>query len=134
MLTPILTAQCELQLTAQTPFAVHLDVPSPHLWQGTADPHLYTAEVQAWADQTLLDTRCVETAFREICITPDKGLFLNGQHLKLRGVARHQDFGGVGNAVTPAQMDTDLALNPGAGRQLGASVPLPARRLFLHAV
>lgn len=105
-----LTAQCELQLTAQTPFAVHLDVPSPHLWQGTADPHLYTAEVQAWADQTLLDTRCVETAFREICITPDKGLFLNGQHLKLRGVARHQDFGGVGNAVTPAQMDTDLAL------------------------
>lgn len=85
-----LTAQCELQLTAQTPFAVHLDVPSPHLWQGTADPHLYTAEVQVWADQTLLDTRCVETAFREICITPDKGLFLNGQHLKLRGVARHR--------------------------------------------
>ena len=36
---------------------------------------------------------------RRITIDPAAGLFLNGRHLKLKGVANHLDFAGTGNAL-----------------------------------
>ena len=37
--------------------------------------------------------------FREIEMTPNRGLFLNGRHVKIKGVCAHQDFGLTGKAV-----------------------------------
>lgn len=112
-----LSAKTELELKGSTAFELKLEISDPHLWQGTLDPHLYTADVQILDGERVWDERKIETGFREIQITPDQGLFLNGKHLKLRGVARHQDFGGVGNAVTEEQMSTDMALI----KELGAN-------------
>lgn len=112
-----ISARMDLELKDAAAFELTLEVASPRLWQGTSDPHLYTVDVQVLAGETVLDEREIETGFREIEITPDQGLFINGKHMKLRGVARHQDFGGVGNAITKAHMDTDMALI----RELGAN-------------
>ena len=42
--------------------------------------------------------------------TPTVGFLLNGEPYPLRGVSRHQDWEGVGNAITTDMMQTDLAL------------------------
>ncbi len=47
---------------------------------------------------------------REFDVDPDLGFVLNGEPYPLRGVSRHQDWEGVGNAITHEMMETDLRL------------------------
>ena len=39
--------------------------------------------------------------FRYFRVDPEKGFFLNGEHLPLKGVCRHQDRAEIGNALLP---------------------------------
>lgn len=66
-----------------------------HLWDGVNDPYLYTAAASLESGDR------ISTRFgcREYHIDPQKGFFLNGRPYLLRGVSRHQDFKGVGNAL-----------------------------------
>ena len=41
---------------------------------------------------------------------PDKGFFLNGEHLQLRGVCRHQDHAEIGNALSALNHEEDMAI------------------------
>ena len=41
---------------------------------------------------------------------PKKGFFLNGEHLKLTGVCKHQDFEGIGSAVSNDLFIRDLQM------------------------
>ena len=70
------------------------EIDQPHLWNGRQDPFLYQAEV----------------GLRLYRIDPDKGFFLNGKHLPLQGVCRHQDRSEVGNALRPQHHEEDVAL------------------------
>lgn len=91
-------------------FSLELDVENPHLWMGTEDPYLYQVQIELFVNGKTEEKRVIAVGFRTICITPDHGFFLNGKHIKLHGVARHQDFGGVGNAVSVKNMEQDMAL------------------------
>ncbi|MBQ3668184.1 MAG: glycoside hydrolase family 2 protein [Clostridia bacterium] len=89
------------------------DIPDVHLWDGIDDPYLYTATAKlASGDEVTARFGC-----REFHIDPDKGFFLNGRSYPLRGVARHQDRKGAGNAVTDEMMDEDMAII----REIGAN-------------
>ncbi|GGB22962.1 beta-galactosidase [Sphingomonas metalli] len=91
--------------------ATTLDVPRPHLWQGTADPYLYTLVTEvADARGRVLDSMRQPYGIRTIRIDPQQGLFLNGQHVQLRGVGYHQDREGKGWAIAPADVEADLAI------------------------
>lgn len=79
-------------------------------WQGLRDPYLYLAIAELLVDGELADTVSLRFGCREFAVDPDRGFLLNGEVYPLRGVARHQDWEGVGNAVTPAMMETDLEL------------------------
>jgi beta-galactosidase len=85
-------------------------IDNPQLWQGIEDPYLYEAHVKLCKNHEMLEERILEIGFRTIEITPDKGVFLNGKPIKFNGVSRHQDFAGVGNALTKAEMELDLKL------------------------
>jgi len=85
-----ISAEAGLELNGSTAFALTLEIEDPQLWQGCEDPHLYTARIQVRTGKNVWDEREIQTGFREIQVTPDRGLFLNGRHMKLRGVARHQ--------------------------------------------
>ena len=80
-------------------------IDSPILWD-TENPYLYT--LKAAIDGG--DSVQVETAFRYFSVDADKGFFLNGKHLKLKGVSRHQDREGVGNALTAEMHEEDIRL------------------------
>jgi beta-galactosidase len=79
-------------------------------WQGIENPYLYTLKAELTYNEELCDLRCLQIGFRNIEITPDKGVFLNGKPIKINGISRHQDFAGVGNALTKEHMDLDMSL------------------------
>lgn len=81
------------------------------LWDGVNGPFLYDAVFELYDESgNLCDRRTIPVGFRTIEYSPEKGLLLNGKPYKLHGVAKHQDFGGLGNAITEKEMQTDLAL------------------------
>jgi len=94
---------------AQTVFTIE----NVHLWDGVNDPYLYTAKaVLESGDEVSTRFGC-----REFRMDPQEGFFLNGRKYLLRGVSRHQDFKGIGNALTLEHHITDMEII----KELGAT-------------
>lgn len=87
-----------------------------HLWHGRKNPYLYTAEARIIREGELLDSVSVRFGCRSFEIHPEKGFILNGEVYPLRGVSRHQDWLGIGNALLPEhhKKDMDLICEVGA--------------------
>ena len=85
-----------------------LHVENVHLWDGVSDPYLYTAKAVLTADGKEPDQVSARFGVRSFRIDPSEGFFLNGRSYPLRGVSRHQDRQGAGNALTPAMMQEDM--------------------------
>ena len=84
-----------------------------HLWDGVDDPYLYTATAKlASGDEVAARFGC-----RSFYCDPEKGFFLNGRSYPLRGVSRHQDLKGKGNALSYEDHAADMAII----RELGAN-------------
>ena len=81
-----------------------------HLWNGVEDPYLYTMKAQLIKDGIVCDEITCDFGVRSFSVDPDKGFFLNGRHYPLYGVSRHQDFKGIGNAITKEHHDHDMEL------------------------
>ena len=86
------------------------EIDQPHLWNGRQDPFLYQAEVILSRNGQMVDRVIQPLGLRFYRIDPDKGFFLNGKHLPLQGVCRHQDRSEVGNALRPQHHEEDAAL------------------------
>ncbi|MFS3049610.1 glycoside hydrolase family 2 TIM barrel-domain containing protein [Bacteroides ovatus] len=86
------------------------EIDQPHLWNGRQDPVLYQAEVTLFRNGQMVDRVTQPLGLRFYRIDPDKGFFLNGKHLPLQGVCRHQDRSEVGNALRPQHHEEDVAL------------------------
>lgn len=84
-----------------------------HLWGGVDDPYLYTARAKLSSGDEL--TACF--GCRSFAFAPDKGFLLNGREYPLRGVSRHQDREGLGNALTTKEHREDMDII----RELGAT-------------
>lgn len=80
------------------------------VWQGIENPYLYKAQIDLVHNGQIYDERVIEIGFRTVEITPDRGVFLNGKSIKLNGVSRHQDFDGIGNALTKEHMELDMSI------------------------
>ena len=87
-----------------------------HLWHGRKDPYLYCVEAELVEDGKVLDSVCTRFGCRSYQIDPDRGFILNGEEYPLRGVSRHQDRWGFGNALLPEHhtQDMDLICEVGA--------------------
>ena len=84
-----------------------------HLWDGLKDPYLYTATAKLPSG----DEISARFGCRVFACDPEKGFFLNGRSYPLRGVSRHQDLKGKGNALSHADHKADMAII----RELGAN-------------
>ncbi|MBR5301486.1 MAG: glycoside hydrolase family 2 protein [Clostridia bacterium] len=81
-----------------------------HLWHGRRYPYLYTAIVELVEDGKVLDTVSTRFGCRTFAVDPQRGFILNGEAYPLRGVSRHQDRWGVGNALTREDHREDMQL------------------------
>ena len=93
-----------------------LEIKDVHLWHGRRDPYLYCCEVEIVEDGNVLDNVCSRFGCRTFRVDPDNGFILNGEEYPLRGVSRHQDRLGIGNALLPEhhKEDIDLIMEVGA--------------------
>ncbi len=85
-----------------------LSLGNAHLWHGRRDPYLYTAAVQIVRNGEAIDEVSYRFGCRTYEIDPERGFILNGEEYPLRGVSRHQDRLGIGNALLPEHHREDL--------------------------
>ena len=81
-----------------------------HLWHGRRDPYLYCCEVEIVENGEVVDNVCSRFGCRSFKIDPENGFILNGEEYPLRGVSRHQDRWGFGNALLPEHHEEDMDL------------------------
>ncbi len=90
---------------------VVFNIENVHLWHGCRDPYLYSVEAEILGDEgAVLDNVKTRFGCRSYRIDPDRGFILNGEEYPLRGVSRHQDRWGVGNALLPEHHAEDIEL------------------------
>ena len=85
-----------------------LTIENVHLWHGRKDPYLYTAKAELVEDGVVLDAVSTRFGCRTFRIDPNNGFILNGEEYPLRGVSRHQDRWGIGNALLPEHHEEDM--------------------------
>lgn len=98
------------QVVASAKDKCRLQVKDPTLWNGMKNPYLYTLRASLFESGELQDVAELRFGFREIKFDAEKGCFLNGEHIKLKGVSRHQDREKLGNALTINEHREDLEL------------------------
>ena len=89
---------------------VSFRIENVHKWHGRKDPYLYTAKALLVSDGNVLDTVSARFGCRSFRIDPENGFILNGEEYPLRGVSRHQDRWGIGNALLPEHHKEDIDL------------------------
>ena len=99
-----------LMSAESTDTVAHFEIKNVHLWNGLSDPYLYCCEVEIFEGDRLLDNVCSRFGCRSFKIDPDLGFILNGREYPLRGVSRHQDRWGIGNALLPEHHREDIDL------------------------
>ena len=98
----------ELQKIESTDKTVTFEIKDVHLWHGRKDPYLYCCECEIMEGETIVDNVCSRFGCRTYEIDPNRGFILNGEEYPLRGVSRHQDRLGFGNALLPEHHKEDI--------------------------
>ena len=95
------------------------------------NPYLYSVRVELSNENVILDSVKIDNVgIRDVTFDANKGLFINDQHIKLRGFCDHSNFGGVGAAVPDrvnlfrAQMLRSIGAN---SWRMAHNPPIPIR-------
>ncbi len=110
------TEEKEIAQMESADTTVQFTIENVHLWHGRRDPYLYCCEAELLENGAVIDNVCSRFGCRTFRIDPDNGFILNGEEYPLRGVSRHQDRWGIGNALLPEhhREDMDLICEVGA--------------------
>ena len=92
-------------------------VDKPRLW-APGEPELYPTRIQAVRGNRQLAGYRLNVGIRDIQLTDDGLLLVNGRRVKLLGVSLHEDHPTRGAALTPADRRRDMA----HVRKLGAAI------------
>ncbi|WP_215225115.1 beta-galactosidase GalB [Echinicola shivajiensis] len=84
-------------------------VENPQLWS-TENPYLYKVETKVYAGMQLMDDLTTPLGIRYFEFDPEEGFSLNGQPLKIKGVANHHDLGALGAAVNKRAIERQLKI------------------------
>lgn len=76
-----------------------IQLKTPHLWNGTEDPYLYTATMQVMEGNTAVDVVKTRFGVRTYKMDRENGFSLNGKPYALRGTSIHQDIEGKATAL-----------------------------------
>lgn len=106
-------------------------IPQPCLWS-PEEPNLYTVYSHLYDGETLVDEYASPLGFRWFEFDSQKGFFLNGKYLKLRGVNLHQDRFGYGPAVPDSLRVQDLRLFKKMGINFVRLAHYPHDPVMLH--
>lgn len=100
----------EAACQAQDHVSADVRIGHAHLWDGVRNPYLYTVTARLCSHNEVIDETADELGIRTFHVDSQKGFYLNGKLTPLRGVSRHQDWLGAGNALTKEQHEQDIRL------------------------
>ncbi len=86
-----------------------LTISRPVLWS-VERPYLYRAVSRVRCGDRLCDTYTTPFGVRSFVFRADSGFFLNGRHVKIRGVCLHHDLGALGAAVNTRAIERQLEI------------------------
>jgi beta-galactosidase len=89
--------------------AQELVVRQPVRWS-VERPYLYRVVTRVECGRALCDEYTTPLGIRGFEFRADSGFFLNGRHLKIRGVCLHHDLGALGAAVSTRAIERQLQL------------------------
>ncbi|HEX8726901.1 MAG TPA: beta-galactosidase GalA [Gemmatimonadaceae bacterium] len=73
-------------------------IANPQLWS-VDTPHLYSLHTSIEVNGQVVDDHVTPFGVRTMHFDADRGFFLNGEHVELKGTCNHQDHAGVGSAL-----------------------------------
>ncbi len=79
-------------------FKHELKIERCHLWN-LDDPYLYRAYAVIKMNGKIIHQISTRFGVRTLAFDANKGFFLNGRHVKIKGTCNHQDHAGVGSAL-----------------------------------
>jgi beta-galactosidase len=88
----------ELKAGEQQKIEQNIRITKPELWS-VEQPNLYSLQVEVKTGNTLVDNHVSPFGIRTFSFDPNNGFFLNGKHMKIKGVNNHHDGGPLGAAV-----------------------------------
>jgi beta-galactosidase len=86
-----------------------LTISRPALWS-VERPYLYRAVSRVSCGNKVCDTYTTPFGVRSFEFRADSGFFLNGRHVKIRGVCLHHDLGALGAAVNTRAIARQLEI------------------------
>ena len=89
--------------------AQDLTISRPVLWS-LERPYLYRAVSRVRCGNSVCDTYTTPFGVRSFVFRVDSGFFLNGRHIKIRGVCLHHDLGALGAAVNTRAIERQLEI------------------------
>lgn len=89
--------------------AQHVAIPRPVLWS-LERPYLYRAVTRVMCGEQPCDNYATPFGVRSFVFRADSGFFLNGRHVKIRGVCLHHDLGALGAAVNTRAIERQLEI------------------------
>jgi beta-galactosidase len=90
-------------------FTANAKINRPALWSPET-PNLYLGFVSVESGGKTRDSEPITFGVRDIKWDPDKGFFLNGKSVKIKGTCNHQDHAGVGAALPDRLQQYRLAV------------------------
>ncbi len=108
-----------------------LKVNNPMLWS-IDDPVLYRVETKLFSGSKLLDTYHTPLGIRTFAFDKDKGFFLNGKPMKIKGVCNHHDLGALGAAVNTRAIERQLEIMKAMGVNAIRTAHNPPAPEMLH--
>ena len=87
-------------------------IKNPKLWgpPPTQKPNRYVAVTTLSQNGKLIDSYETRFGIRSLEFNPDKGIFVNGEHIQIKGVNQHHDLGALGAAFNTRAAERQLEI------------------------
>lgn len=89
---------------------IPVEIENPVLWNGRKNAYMYELKISMQSFNDTIDELIIPFGIRYFEVDSEKGFFLNGEHLPLHGVSRHQDRKDMGWAITKKEHKEDMEI------------------------
>jgi beta-galactosidase len=85
---------------------------NPKLWgpPPTQVPNIYVAVTTLWQNDEPIDQYETRFGIRSLKFDPNTGIYVNGEHIKIKGVNQHHDLGALGAAFSTRAAERQLEI------------------------
>jgi beta-galactosidase len=87
-------------------------IKNPRLWgpQPTQAPNRYVTVTTLWQNDKPVDQYETRFGIRSLRFDPDSGIYINGEHIRIKGVNQHHDLGALGSAFNTRAAERQLEI------------------------